>query len=625
MNVTINTGRFGQWRMSAIVLSLGLVLAGGNQNAWSAPDANGEAVSGKQTVTVSAVRGNSSVVSAESQAEVRANRAVPNEALPKLPSSAAPAHKMYNPQPVPQPSEAAAAPDSTPADTMLPDDLGEIPNAPKYSMRDAMRMAMKNSPALNSARAAYEQAKGSTEEAYTAGNPTVDFNLQYTLTVPELSADMGGQKLVTNYQHNYKAQLAINQVISTFGRLHYSVLAAQMEEYCNLENYRQALEAQLALTANKYLEVLLAQESVVIASQQLEAQLSSLRQAEALYKGGTVAKFDVLSVRSAATSAELALIEAKNVLRLAKASLCSDMGLPIGTEFNVVPFDWQKIPDNVVSGYSLEESVMGALERRPEVKAAKWAKEAAEARLELSLNSRNPVLSLQSSLANTHSTSMSKDTMWVTGVVLSVPVYDGGVEHAQSKQLKAAVDQLDASLETVRRGVRLDVEQCYYNLNSRWERIVQARVGLEQAAEAYRVAEVRYAAGLSTPTELLDSQSSLVSAKRNLATAKYSYLGANVDWMLATSGAYPFEVDGPLDETDLKADLDAWYVSADRLRTPVSKLINPVKDDNIPSAFKEIPVVEPSLKKLSDQIKSQSINDTSAGQVVDRKSDNLEK
>ncbi|MGM9998055.1 MAG: TolC family protein [Candidatus Bruticola sp.] len=623
MNVTRNIGRPGRWRMSAIVLSLGLALVGNSQSALSAPIGEGGAAE-KKTATVSQVRAVPAAVSAEAQAEARVNQAVPVEKLPQLPSSAAPASGAYNPQPVPRPSEAAAATDSTPADIILPDEVGDIPGAPKYSMRDAMRMAMKNSPALDTARAAYEQAKGSTEEAYTAGNPTVDFSLKYTLTVPELAADMGGQRLVTTYQHNYTANLAINQVISTFGRLHYSVLAAQMNEYSNLEKYRQALEAQLALTANNYLQVLLAQESVVIAAQQLEAQLSSLRQAEELYKGGTAAKFDVLSVRSAATSAELSLIEAKNALRLAKASLCSDMGLPIGTEFNVVPFEWDKIPDNVVSGYSLEESVMGALERRPEVKATKWAKEAAEARLELSLNSRNPILSLQSNLSNSRSTSMSHDTMWVTGVVLSVPVYDGGVEHAQSKQLKAAVDQLEASLETVRRGVRLDVEQCYYNLNSRWERIVQARIGLEQATEAYRVAEVRYAAGLSTPTELLDSQSSLVAAKRSLATAKYSYLGANVDWMLATSGAYPFEVDGPLDESDLKADLEAWYVSAEELSSQAFKLINPIKDDNIPGSFKEIPVAEPSLKKLSEQIRSQSINGASTNRTVESESGTLE-
>ncbi len=607
MNCTRFAGWPSRWRMSVIVLSLGLALVGGSQSAWSNPAGEGGASATPQASSAVTTKAKA-VPAAKASTKAKTANDAHKEAIPAAaPTSAAPATKAYQPQAAPQPSQAATASVNTSAGTILPQEVADIEGAPRYTLREAMRMAMKNSPALDSARAAYRQAKGATEEAYTAGNPTVNLSAGYTFTVPELSADMGGEKISVGFQHNYNASLAIKQVISTFGRLHYSVLASQMAEYSALEQYRQALEAQLATTANKYLNVLLAQESVVIAAQQLEAQKSSLRQAEDLYKGGTAAKFDVLSVRSAATSAELTLIEAKNALRLTKAALCSDMGLPIGTEFNVAPFTWEKIPDNVVSTYDLEESVLGALERRPEVKATQWAKEAAEARLELSRNNRNPSLALQSTVSNTRATAMSHSTMWVTSLVLSVPIYDGGVESAQTKQLQAAVEQLEANLENVRRGVRLDVEQCYYNLNSRWERIVQARVGLEQAEEAYRVAEVRYGAGLSTPTELLESQSALVAAKRSLATAKYSYLGANVDWMLATSGAYPFEVVGPLDESDLKADLDAWYVSAEELRNEAVKLINPVKDDKIPGTYQEPAASEPSLKKLSEQIKSQTI------------------
>lgn len=609
MNCNRFTSWSGRWRMSAIVLSLGLALAGGSQSAWANPVGEGGAAASSPAASTVSTKAKA-VPAAKASTEAKKAKAAPKEAAPAAaPVSAAPKAQSYQPQAAPQPSQAAAASVNASAGTILPQEVADIEGAPKYTLRDAMRMAMKHSPTLDAARAAYQQAKGATEEAYTAGNPTVGLSAGYTFTVPDMSVDMGGEKISVGFQHNYNASLAINQVISTFGRLHYSVLASQMAEYSALEQYRQALESQLATTANKYLNVLLAQESVVIAAQQLDAQKSSLRQAEDLYKGGTAAKFDVLSVRSAATSAELTLIEAKNALRLAKAALCSDMGLPIGTEFNVAPFSWEKIPDNVVSTYDLEESVLGALERRPEVKATQWAKEAAEARLELSRNNRNPSLALQSTVSNTRATAMSPGTTWVTGLVLSVPIYDGGVEHAQTKQLEAAVQQLDANLENVRRGVRLDVEQCYYNLNSRWERIVQARVGLEQAEEAYRVAEVRYGAGLSTPTELLESQSSLVAAKRSLATAKYSYLGANVDWMLATSGAYPFEVVGPLDESDLKADLDAWYVSAEELRNEAVKLIDPVKDDKIPGTYQEPAASEPSLKKLSEQIKSQTIVD----------------
>lgn len=534
-----------------------------------------------------------------------------------IPHSAAPKATEYAPEQAPNPSQAASAPAEAPAGPILPAEVGDVEGAPLYTLRQAMQVAMRHSPELNSARAAYEQAKGATEEAYTGGNPTLSLGATYTYTEPEIAMEMEGEKIVVGFKHNYDAALTLNQVISTFGRLHYSVLAAQMAEYAALESYRQVLESQLASTATKFLEVLLAQEAVVIADQQLEAQRSSLKQAEDMYAGGTAAKFDVLRVRSAATAAELTLIEAKNALRLAKASLCSQMGLPQGTEFNLAPFNWENIPDNIVTTYNLEESIAAALERRPDVKSAQWAKEAARARLELSRTSANPTLSLQSTVTNSRATAMAPDTMWNTSIVFSMPLFDGGVEAAQSAQLEAAVKQMEANLESVNRGVRLDVEQCYYNLNSRWERIVQARVGLEQAEEAYRVAEVRYAAGLSTPTELLDSQSALVEAKRSLATAKYSYLGANVNWVLATSGAYPFPVDGPLDISDLKTDLEAWYLSDEAPSSEAQELIDPIGDKDIPApAAKPSPADVEMVDNLSQQIKAQTLKPSAAPQAA---------
>jgi len=141
---------------------------------------------------------------------------------------------------------------------------------------------------------------------------------------------------------------------------------------------------------------------------------------------------------------------------------------------------------------------------------------------------------------------MSPGQQWVTGVVLNLPLYDGGAARAQAGQAREAVRGLAANLEAVRRAVRLDVEDSFLNLASRWQRITQARQGLEEATEAARVAEVRYGAGLSTSTELLDAQTALVSARQALLAARYGYLGAAVSWNRAISGEFPVEAPGPL-------------------------------------------------------------------------------
>ncbi|MBQ7503510.1 TolC family protein [bacterium] len=576
-----------RWFMSAIALSLGMAFIGA-ESVWAEP------ASEKPRTVITAVSADKSApaAAASASADGGSSDASERQDMNTPEASAASTGLPYTPKAVPEPSAAAASSAEDSPSPLLPDELADNPNAPTYTMHQAIDIAVKNSPELRAARAAYEQAKGGTEEAYTAGSPKVDFTAGYIFTVPEAKASMGEQTIVIGHQHNYSLGLSLTQVISTFGRLHYSVLASQMNEYMALEQYRQALEAKWASAANRYLNVLLAKEAVVIAMEQLSLREASLKQAQDLEAGGMVAHFDVLTMQAAKASADVTLIEAKNALRLARAALCSEMGLPADAEFNLVIPDRNKIPKDAVKNYNLRQSVEEAYVRRPEVQALRWAEEAARARLEVSRNSRNPTLALNSEVSNTRSSSMASGTTWVTSIVFAVPIYDAGTEKAQSKQLEAALEQIDANLESAKRGVRLDVEQCYYNLDSRWQRLEQAKITLEQSEEAYRVAEIRYGAGLSTTTELLDAQSTLVAAKRGVATAMYSYLGANIDWALATSGAYPAPPVGPIDVSDLKTDLDAWYVDVKRdeaAENGGAKLIDPVKDDNIPS-FPELKV-----------------------------------
>ena len=399
-----------------------------------------------------------------------------------------------------------------------------------------LKAAVDASPELEAARARLEGARWSTEQAWTANNPTLGFEAVYTRINREVAASMGEQHFVISPQDSYKATLSLRQALATFGRLHYSVLAGQMAERAAQEEYRQVLADELAATADIYLGALLAEEEVLISQQRLTAREAALRDARALFEAGTVARFDVLRVQSEATRARQQLIEARNLQKLAEARLASRMGLPSGTDLALAPVRLDQAPPDGM--------------RRPEPRRPGcWRFDGGwrpRRRLGLAESLDKPTLALQSQLYTQTSAGMSPGEQWVTGLVLSYPLYDGGASRAQAGQAREALRGLEAGLEGVRRAVRLDVENSFLNLASRWERIGQACQGLEEATEAARVAQVRYSAGLSTSTELLDAQTALVQAQQALAVARYGYLGAAVSWNRAISGEYPVEVPGPL-------------------------------------------------------------------------------
>ena len=440
-------------------------------------------------------------------------------APPAPPARVAPASPAA---PAPSPAPAALAPRSV-------------------DFRSALKAAEDSSPELEAARARIEQARWGTEQAWAAGNPTVGIEVGYTHLDPEVAGTLMGRTLVVSPADSYKAALTLRQAVATFGRLHYGVLAGQMAERAAREDYRQRLATQLTETADNYLLCLLAAEEVRISEQRLATREASMRDAEALFEAGTVARFDVLRVRSAATQARQLLIEARNAQKLAKARLASKMGLPTGTELELAAVGFDTPPPQ-----DMDPALQQALARRPEVLSLGWAVEAARARLGLAESQDNPMLSLQTQYYGETKATFAPDQQWATGLVLSVPLYDGGASRAQAGQAREAMRELSAGLEAARRAVRLDVESAFLNLASRWERIAQARQGLEEATEAARVAEVRYTSGLSTSTELLDAQTALVQAQQALAAARYGYLGAAVSWNRAISGEYPVEVPGPL-------------------------------------------------------------------------------
>lgn len=412
--------------------------------------------------------------------------------------------------------------------------------------RSALKAAVDTSPDLEARRARIAQAHWSTEEARAPGNPQMGVETTWTHLDPEVAIPFGGRSVVVSPADSYKAAFILRQAVATFGRLHYGVLASEMAERAALEDYRQALAAELATTADAYLAGLLAEEEVSIATQLLGAREAALRDAEALFEAGSVARFDVLRVQSEATRARQILVEAKNRQKIAEARLAIRMGLPTGSDLVLAPILTEDPPPT-----DMTPGLDQALSRRPELLALGWAMESARARIGLAESQSKPVLNLQTQGFSQTVAGFTPGEQWVTGLVFSVPFYDGGAARAQEGRAREAVRELGAGLEGARRSVRLDVESSFLNLSSRWERIAQAKQGLEEASEAARVAEVRYQSGLSTSTELIEAQTALAQARQALAAARYGYLGASVDWTRAISGEYPVEVPGPLAPADL--------------------------------------------------------------------------
>lgn len=454
--------------------------------------------------------------------------------------------------------------------------------AKRINFRTALARAVKYSPELKAALSRYEQAKWDTKKVQTGYNPKLSFAVDYTLTMPEKVAPT----------HVYRAGVVLQHAIYTFGKLHFSELAAKLNEELQREEYRKYYEQELYTTANYYVNCLLAKEQLEISKRQLSLREQSLKDAEALFNAGTTARFDVLRVKTSVTNAKQLVIVAENDYSRAISSLCSRLGYPVDTHLELVDLRVDsEVPADMVSKIDLQKAYHDALQCRPEIHMLDWAKKVTQANYDLAGVSNNPDLSLQSTLGGSGSSANSGQTWgwsWATGVVFSVPLLDGGEKKATQGKLQEAMIELDQNMANAQRSIKLDVKNCYLNLSSTWERIIEAKAALEQAQEADRVAVVRYEAGLSTSTELLDAHTALGTAESAVASARYGYFAALVDWVRAISGRYPIDEDTIIHSEEYESKSIDWY----DLRKQTGASFDDIDEER---------VLEPSVEELDKE------------------------
>lgn len=407
-------------------------------------------------------------------------------------------------------------------------------------LQEAIVRAVAASPVLEDYQSRIREARYQVDEVSAQYLPQLEFTATYNRVEPPVAFDSGGRQVVISEADNYNFNLVFRQAIMTFGRLHYSTLASELAVRAARENYRTQLHNLLQATAAEYTAALLAADEVEVAHQNLAAREATLENAELRFEAGQLPRFDVIRNQAAVSNARSQLIVAENRLGTALARLATRMGLPPGQPLALAPVPPAELPE-----VDLEAARRRALEERPELDALRWSVESAQAQVGAAASEDNPRLDLQNTTVNRNVTGFSPGTQNTTALVLSIPLFDGGITSARVKQAKEAVVQLQAALEDSRRTVLLQVEDAHRELRNAWQLIQSAERTVEEAAEALRIARLRYESDVSTNVEMLDAQATYSQAQFALAQARAAFLDARWDWWRATSQEYPFSLPIP--------------------------------------------------------------------------------
>ncbi len=193
-----------------------------------------------------------------------------------------------------------------------------------------------------------------------------------------------------------------------------------------------------------------------------------------------------------------------------------------------------------------------ALQTRPEILEANAQITAAQRGVQYARRSTLPSLSLSVGYVYTPNATpgFARVNQGEATLGVNIPIFDGGLARERVREARADVAGAEISRRQATDQVQADVQQAYITLVQARSRVAVANVGLAQARESYRLARVRYNAGVaqqvgvSPLVELSNAQTGLTQAEVNQVNALYDYNNARAQLDRAV-GRYSYVVNGP--------------------------------------------------------------------------------
>lgn len=388
------------------------------------------------------------------------------------------------------------------------------------TLEESVRTALDNNYNIKQQEAEYDSAVWARHQARRSFGPTV--NWQSTAT------KMGGKYYDSaNLSRSFGNGLTLTMPIYTGGQLEGAIKAADLAMNANELGLELCKQQVKAATMSAYYQALQAKNQIKVAQDSVNTLTEHLKNVNAQYTVGTVAKSDVLGTQVQMANAEQNLINANNSYDVAIASLNNVMGLPTDTELNLtdsLDYNVYEIP--------LEECTAYARSNRPDVLMADYQVAIAEAGVQQAKAGYMPKVSAQASKSwagdspfGSEETDQryGQNNNWTAGVVLSWDIWDNNVTQSKVNQSKAAVAKAEAAAENTRQSGDLEVRTAYLNLKAAEKSINTTQVAVDKAQEDYKIAQVRYAAGVGTNLDVMDAEEKLAQAQTNYYTALYNY------------------------------------------------------------------------------------------------------
>lgn len=311
----------------------------------------------------------------------------------------------------------------------------------------------------------------------------------------------------------------------------------ELDFQVTLKDMQKAKDDMMLNIAGMYLQILFAEELVLVDEAQMEVTKQQIERTQQLVDAGSLAKGALLEIVAQLAREELQLVNDKNNMQLNYLGLYQMLELPIAESFTIEKPVLPEIRANLSMANSIDV-FNNALNVRPEIQAAQLRVKSAEKDLEIARGNYYPSLTFSANYYNLYNNKytdikgdkiefgnqLKNNARSSLGVTMGIPIFNrfqvkNGISNAELQ-----IQDYQYRLQTTSNTLRKEIEQAYTNALASLNRYMSSEKAVESMEEAFRYVEEKFNVGMVNTVDYNLQKNQLTVAQSQLLQAKYEYI-----------------------------------------------------------------------------------------------------
>jgi outer membrane protein len=413
--------------------------------------------------------------------------------------------------------------------------LALAPAAQAANLSDVFRDAQAYDAQYASARAAYQAGQEKSVQGRAGLLPNVNLggNLSYN--------DIGGELQDNDFTSNQLALTASQPLFRRQNTVAYEQSKGQVK--IAETQFKVAGQDLILRVAQAYFDVLQSQDNIAFIVAQKAAITEQLAAAKRNFDVGTATITDTHEAQARYDLAVAQEIAEQNTLNIRLRTLEKLIGKPAGALDILV----EAAPLKGEPG-SIDDWANRAAEGNLQAEIQRLSKAIADQEVERNRAGHYPTLDAVAGYTINNNQAFGAqpvDTRSTSvGLQLNLPIYQGGLTSSQVREAVANQEKARQDLENATREASLQARQAWLNVSSGVARVQALEQALVSTKAQLDSTKLGLQVGVRTNLDVLDAEQQVLSARRDLAGARYAYLLSGLSLKAAVGSLSPADLAG---------------------------------------------------------------------------------